>query len=405
MNLMARQIDTESRASASAATLPSGAMPALVRTIDLSNVRVHLGARFPTIVEQLHLRLRQDIPQLVGANGWICPIGNLFYMIVLWGMNEDSATGLVQRFLKRIHAHLRDMQVETAGLFIPVNAAHLDRRGRPRIDAIQSLEEGDGIVEPSLGDATALLAATPEDRSSFAFEPVWNVRQGVVSAFRCIRMEPIAPAMTNGEVAVAERVETSRIAGSDLGVLRHAIAEWSRLPADAVCLLIVPVHFDTLAGAGSRRDFLQACGAIPAALKRLLIFEIERIPEGVLSGRLLEVARHMKPFCRSVTALVPFDCQSFDAIQRAGIPIVACNAGGTRSEHQCLPLMERFVERAEKLKLLTGIYGIRSVSLTTAALAAGFVYIGGEAVSSLAETPRGLFKFEMADVYRSELDT
>lgn len=375
-----------------------GATPALVRTIDLTTVRIHVGPKFAAIVDQLHARLRQDFQQMLGTSGSFNPIGDLFYLVVLWGMNEEAAAELLQRMLKRVHAHLRELKVDTAGLFIPVNAAHLDRRGRPKVDAIQSLEEGDD--EPARAPLHASVAA--EERSSFAFEPVWNVRQGVVSAFRCVRMGSSSTA-TNADAPVTEMAEWTRLASQDQGMLRHAIAEWAKLPADAVCLMIVPVHFETLAGAASRRDYLNICGTIPTPLKRLMIFEIEQLPDGAQTG-LLEIARYMKPFCRAATARVSFEYQGFDAIQKAGIQIVACHVGGTRSEQQCLQLMERFVERAEKYKLQTGVYGIRSVSLTTAALAAGFVYIGGEAVSTLAETPRGLFKFDMADVYRSQMD-
>jgi hypothetical protein len=376
-----------------------GATPALVRTIDLTTVRVHVGTRFSAIADQLHARMRQDMQQMLGANGWFNPIGDLFYLIVLWGTNEEAASDLLQRLLKRVHGHLRDLKIDTAGLFIPVNAAHLDRRGRAKVDAIQSLEEGDDAAS-----APTPASVPAEDRASFAFEPVWNVRQGVVSAFRCIRLESSSTA-TNGELADADKGDTARLASQDQGLLRHAVSEWSKLPSDAVCLLIVPVHFEMLAGAGSRREYLTACASVPAPLKRLLIFEIDHMPDGVLPARLLEIARHMKPFCRAVTARVSFDYQGFDTVQKAGIPIVACHVGGSRTEQQYLQLMERFVERAEKYKLQTGVYGIRSVSLTTAALAAGFVYIGGEAVSTLAETPRGLFKFDMADIYRTQMDS
>jgi hypothetical protein len=80
--------------------------------------------------------------------------------------------------------------------------------------------------------------------------------------------------------------------------------------------------------------------------------------------------------------------------------VVSCHVLAMQNEHSVLQGMDRFVEGAERQKLQTCIYGIQSVSLTTAALAAGFVYIGGEAVSSLGDAPRGLFKFETADVYR-----
>src|SRR5258708_9585446 len=363
----------------------SGGVAMMMRTIDLMTVRMQLGERFPAISERLHAQLQKDLKQALTGFGWFWPMGDLFYRIVLWGITESEADALVQRLLKQLHSNLRSLKFDTTGLFIPVNAAHLDRRGRPRIDAIQSLEEGDVEV--------AVSPPVEQKGPAFAFEPIWNVRKGVVSAFRCIRLNPASAApATLGEPLIAELQEVTRWGIEDQAVLQHAITEWSKLPPESPCLMIVPVRFETLASAGPRRDYLGLCGDMPHPLRRLLIFEIEQIPDGVMAERLLDVTRYVKSFCRAVMTRVSLEFQHFEAINKAGIPIVACQIGSARNEQKSLQLMERFVERAERHKLQSAVFGIRSVSLTTAALGAGFVYIGGEAVSTPARAPRGLLQ-------------
>jgi len=362
----------------------------LARTIDLTPLHTHVGTRFPALADRLHALFQKDLTEALDEIGWFGASGNDFYVVVLGSTTQQRADEILGQLVQRLRAHLASLKVDTTGLFIPVNAMHFDHRGRPRLDAIQSLDAEED-TRPAPPPEPPM--ASPS-RARYAFEPVWNVRQGVVSAFRTIRLAAA------GDTAAMAEAEHTAPGLRDIVTLRHAMSEWTKLPGTAVCLMIVPVNFETLATSLTRGEYLRTCELIPPALRRLLIFEVEQIPKGVMAERLIDVSRYLKSYCRSFTCRVALDFDEFASVQRGGFAVVSCHVHGMGSEHAVLQGMDRFVEGAERQKLQTCIYGIQSVSLTTAALAAGFVYIGGEAVSSLGEAPRGLFKFETADVYR-----
>lgn len=359
----------------------------LARTIDLTPVRVHVGARFPAMADRLHALFQKDLTETLDGIGWFGASGDDFYVVVLGSTTQRRADEVLGELVRRLRGHLGALKVDTTGLFIPVNAMHFDHRGRPRLDAIQSLD-----AENESQPVTPVDLPPAQAKGRYAFEPVWNVRQGVVSAFRTVRLAAAEDCAAPAEDAAPGL--------RDSVTLRHAMSEWTKLPGTAVCLVIVPVSFETLATSLTRGEYLRTCELIPPALRRLLIFEIEQIPKGVMAERLIDVSRYLKSYCRSFTCRVAMDFDEFASVQRGGFSVVSCHVHGMANEHAVLQGMDRFVEGAERQKLQTCIYGIQSVSLTTAALAAGFVYIGGEAVSSLGEAPRGLFKFETADVYR-----
>ncbi len=61
--------------------------------------------------------------------------------------------------------------------------------------------------------------------------------------------------------------------------------------------------------------------------------------------------------------------------------------------------MERFVGRASKAGLRTSVYGLNTLSLTTAAISSGFDYIEGDAVHSEVDQPDHVYRFQSEDLF------
>ena len=53
----------------------------------------------------------------------------------------------------------------------------------------------------------------------------------------------------------------------------------------------------------------------------------------------------------------------------------------------------------DKLKLDAYVHGLRTTSLTSSAVAAGFRYVDGNSVRSLADAPREVQRYSPADLY------
>jgi hypothetical protein len=360
-----------------------------LRALDLQRIRDGMGEEWSRRSQQIHNALQKELKQALSGRGWFWPQSDNFYLLVFWSGHAAAIDETCRRIRAQLTQHLKGLRVDFGELFLPINGGHLDERGRFFVDRNESDEAAPPVEEPP----PAPLETT------FAFEPVWNLRQGVVSAFRCVVVTQSERSRTVGETMTAEAEKIAQDAHLDGELLTHVLGEWAKLPPGAVCLLIVPVHYETLASAVHRRRYLELASGMPEALRKFLVFEITHLPDGVMAERLQDLTRYLKRFCRMTTALTSITSDQFKAIAKAEIQIVSCVAEGS-SERRLFQLMDKYAEGANAQQLQAGIYGVKSPSLTTAAMGAGFVYVGGEAIRSLGDAPVGFFKFEMADVYR-----
>lgn len=62
---------------------------------------------------------------------------------------------------------------------------------------------------------------------------------------------------------------------------------------------------------------------------------------------------------------------------------------------------DRFCDGAQKAGLRTYVHGLRTMSMTTAAIAAGFAYVDGDTIKSVSEDAGGLYRFEMRNLIRN----
>ncbi len=371
-------------------TTPPGPAVVTIRALDLSHIRNGMDEEWSRRSQQVHTLLQKELKQLLSGKGWFWPQSDNFYLLVFWLGSESVVEDICDKIRAAVLHHVRGLRSDYASFTLPINGGHLDERGRFYVDRNESDAAAPSPVETK---------PPPSRDPTFVFEPVWNVRQGVVSAFRCEgqfyddRMRTIGESMT----AEAEQVATD--ANNDATLLAHVMAEWSKLPQGAVCLLIVPVHYETLASAGARRRYLEIASGMPERLRKFLVFEITHLPVGVMAERLQDLTRYLKRFCRMTTVLTAMGFDQFRVVAKAEIPIVSCIAEGA-NEKRLFELMDKYAEGATTYQLQPGIYGVRSASLTTGAIGAGFVYVGGEAIRSLGDAPVGFFKFEIADVYK-----
>ncbi len=84
-------------------------------------------------------------------------------------------------------------------------------------------------------------------------------------------------------------------------------------------LLCWPVDFETLAVRQSRHIFTETCHDIPAAVRQLLLFELNHLPEGAPQSRILDVISALKPFCRGVYLRVSPGFRNFAGAAAGGV--------------------------------------------------------------------------------------
>ncbi len=236
----------------------------------------------------------------------------------------------------------------------------------------------------------------------FAYRPMWDPSRSVISAYIC---QPVVPSPAGGDPIPAEMV----IAGDpDARILldwlvlarckhdlKEMVAKQRRL------LLVLSVHFDTLASASRRRHYITELEDLSPEERKLLLIEVVGAPQGVLHARLIELVLPLKPHCRAV--MLQLRIETLDFAQTRGCGVLAVGAdltGHPGPELTIMQQMGRFQRGAEKAELVAYAHGVRSVSLAAAALGAGYFSIDGDAISKLIDRPEGILEFKLLDIYR-----
>lgn len=262
-------------------------------------------------------------------------------------------------------------------------------------------------VGEDAGDGPPAAAAAPDEDPlkdvRLVYRPMWDIGRNVVSTYVYMPSIPLRDGgLAVGETAISRIDEASVAFDLDLLVVQKLVQDLMELQASGRRLLLAaPVHFETMASTGRRAAFLRFCEVVSPALQQLVLFELIGVPAGVPQFRLLEIATLLKRNARAVLLRTPLADAQVRGPAETGIGIVGVNVGDYRgTERAAMKAMDRFCERAQKAGLQTYAHGLRTMSLTTAAVAAGFDYVDGDTVTSIVDEPGGLYRFDTRSLFK-----
>ena len=131
-----------------------------------------------------------------------------------------------------------------------------------------------------------------------------------------------------------------------------------------------------------------------------MALELVDLPEGAPAGRIAELLAYIRPYSRILSVRTHLSQAQFDTFSAAKVVAVGVALGReTLSEAELFPRMNRFTQAANQAGLRTYAFELRTRSMTTAALGAGFDYISGQMIGSVKDAPDAAYKFEFADLY------
>jgi hypothetical protein len=224
---------------------------------------------------------------------------------------------------------------------------------------------------------------------AFEYRQVWQPEKGIISAYLC---SPSGSGPQFGDIYARDWACLQRVS---VDLKKHA-ATGRRI------LTVLPLHFENIGRTACRHELLQALSGLPPQRKRLIVIEIDGIPEGVPATRLMYLITAMRVHCRSV--LLQFGLEAVAVKDLAG-----CGALGVGvdlrhyegCEADTFQRLQRFSAAAHKSKLHLYATGLESRSLVAAALALKFRYLEGGAVAPPLKHLSGIGAFNLLDLYSS----
>ncbi len=262
--------------------------------------------------------------------------------------------------------------------------------------------------------ADAPAAFEPEQKedlcleATFSYTPVWHVAKKAVGAHVCQMslqlneetlpyVEILRKDLSSDLTTIIDRI-LIRKASQDL---KEAAA------AGQVRIAGIPIHFSTLDGLGSQREFQYLCHAIPRDLYNLLIWEIVNAPLDAWRSHLPLAVSAAKPFGRAIflradlfRASLSDVVRDLRSLRNAGVHAVGLDMTAISTpQSDVIALLERFAAAANRYGLKCYALGLDSMSLVTAAVCAGFDHVSGSPVAEPTESPGGITPKTAEEIY------
>jgi hypothetical protein len=386
-----------------------------VNFIGLSKIRDKLGERWAKVSERADEITRKAIERrLIDADVYT-KYKELHYLIIFAQLSHEEAQLKCALIAEEITKRLLGDDITPDLLEVKTMVSQVE--GKFEFEDVPDIE----VLAAKIGDAPAPAAGNEEDawwedeetadplaNVQLVYRPMWDVKRNAVTTFVC------APALPGpaGRLLVGEseipRLDVPEVAlRLDQLVQKRVIGDLRKLvAAGQQQLLCLPVHFETLAVSQRRMAYIDRCqrGIPPQGIK-LLVFELTGVPEGIPQNRLLEMATALKRFSRGVLLRTTLSQPWFRPPSETGIAAmgVEYHSSSGVPEAKLIGEMERFASAAKKVGLSTYMHGLRTISLTTAAIAAGFDFVDGDIVTSVVEQPRAAYAYQMQDLYTARL--
>ena len=279
----------------------------------------------------------------------------------------------------------------------------------PRIDALRGmLGTLIGQVEDELKTRRTGLMELSEDSFSlesaevvFRYRPLWHVSQHVINAYECRVGLKCGSRVQFGNALLPPNAEPAMIGALDRLVLRKAVEDVHLLLEERRRNIVtVPVHHSTLTGGTMRREYVAVCNAIAPDLRPFIVFEIVDPIIGFVSSHIPPAVTLLRQYGRAVLLRLDIDHPRLEDFLNIGLHSVGVDvADSALPEGELMRKLELFRARAERYGLRSYVHGLRSISLTTAAVCAGFEYVSGEVVAGAVERPGGVHAFDIERFY------
>lgn len=386
------------------------ALTGKVFLVGLDQFNPDLGLDESRKLRSIEAAMESAIQKRLGDDDYMSQVEGYGFLIVFGGVTEEEARLKCSLMVEEVTRFLFGKDIGQGA--IKVNAIVAEVDGSVIVDGVSVTDTVsqllDQVAETGAKD-NGVLASKTEDKPAewenegaenlqFIFRPMWDVKRKVISTYVCV--PTIKSSISSGyHFGYSTHMNTVEL---DIRTLDRVINEMHGLLKKGRKLLMgLSVHTDTLLTPGSRQAYSALLKSIPDEVRQYLVFEMTGTILGLPETRLLEFVTLLSQFGRNVLARVPLsDCKRLEVLKRCGIVAIGDELSlSTKSEVISAAQIEKFAENADKAGLNTYLHGLRTLSLVTAAVAAGIDHIDGDPIKSLAQSPEGVFRYETMDLY------
>lgn len=354
-----------------------------MRLIRWEGVRGFLGERWDKMAEGVAASLRAAIEERLSSLGECIRYDDLSFLVVCHDFAAASLFDSANTLTGRLSATIPGISGH-AGLIQAFKPVSLDEEGFGFIrihDQIKAAGQPDlAPVSKAPPAVPNIVMADPE----FRFYPLWDVRRNDVFCYLCEPLwdagegEPLAedsmPGLFTGQ---------RRILALDLEALRRAVAQAEEAVSRySVMKVLAPVHFQTIASAGSGESYVKLCRKLVWSMLDYVFFEIVKPPLPFDGAAVEEAINLIRPYGSGVMLRVMPDFDDFGAVPAGSILSLGLNLrGDSRDEGEAMGGLKHFASKAAECGMRSHVHGLATVTISAAAVSAGFDYVGSDDIA------------------------
>jgi len=237
---------------------------------------------------------------------------------------------------------------------------------------------------------------------SVVFQPVWHAKNNMITAYVCALVRNGKPITKNDTLELFPQDSPdlafakldARLYGGGAKAMNYLLAEGLK------AVLIVPIHFTTVDRLRYIGALLEQGSDLPEEARNLLVFELIHLPSDISRFRLREPVNYLRSRARALVAqlgMTPTGMDIFKELSFHGVSIDLRHH--SYPEDRLLKNFDAFTALAEKYNLRSFVHGISGTSLAVGAIASGFTYIGGPAISEPVGNPKQIRPYEIDMLY------
>ncbi|EKE75593.1 hypothetical protein [Oceanibaculum indicum] len=356
-----------------------------VQMLGFSEVRKSFGERWPSIKDKILLLAETVIKKHTGPADAFLMVNEEQIVILFGGGDKEKATRSSEKIAREINEKLSGVSGIKEGL-VTCRALVLELDPKTPIEALttpEGLSQTVDAAQKKEEDVERQHFEALRSELHVSYWPMANIRKKLISAYSASVILPIWKA--SGEEQTHTGVFNCEL---DCYMLTQAGEALMRVGRQRRALLIVPVHFDTLATKPLRQQFIAACQLLPRLSSKRILLEIVDLAEGVPQGRLHTLLSFVGPFFAGFVARQPL---SFRTPERfVGLKMMAVAADGSHvgtPARDDVERMQGFAKACGKARMRSIFYGASTFEAATAARRCNYDYLQGAAVAPAVADP------------------
>lgn len=409
--------------------------------IKLDSIRNHYGERWANVCDRVYQTLKSVVEQRITDEDLCIRYKDVGYMIIFAQVDEDTARTRCALIAEELSSKLfgesntpEQIQISTAvfrpeenpifSSITPVkiadHVANGDVAQRPQKKIAPETSQS---LTATPGKSTTAVTKTPKRTSisdnnkaetgingpvRFAYRPIWLVKNEMISAHVCIPTTITKKGiLLTGEEALADLPQGKRGAEYDPLALRKVLDDLRPLEkVHRKVAIVLPLHFETFTSPTTRAASLKILKSIPQSVRGQLLIELMNIPDDAVQSDFAAVMSCLGSLCRAVMVRLNLNYRDVEQLENLGFYALGVDLSEALiPENKIVKKMAEFNEASNTRGFRTFAHGVRSISMLSAALAAGFSYIDGSPIMTIVENPGENAPFSFADIYAPLIDT